>query len=141
MNDNRTKQLQSTTKIRFNHCDPFGHLNNAAYVDYFLNAREDHLIAYYDFDLNEYAKQHGMAWVVASHQINYLIPVKNSQEVTIKSCLINFTSKSVAVEFEMWYKANKCATMTSTFVHVSIMKGSAEMHTEEWMKFFSEIVI
>ena len=28
---------------RFSDCDPFGHLNNARYIDYFINAREDHL--------------------------------------------------------------------------------------------------
>jgi acyl-CoA thioester hydrolase len=29
--------------VRFNDCDPLGHLNNSKYIDYFLNAREDHL--------------------------------------------------------------------------------------------------
>ena len=32
--------LQSTVKIRFQDCDPFNHLNNAAYLNYFVNARD-----------------------------------------------------------------------------------------------------
>ena len=28
--------LQSTVKIRFQDCDPFNHLNNAAYLNYFV---------------------------------------------------------------------------------------------------------
>ena len=33
-------------KIRFNDGDLFGHLNNSRYLDYFINAREDHLKEY-----------------------------------------------------------------------------------------------
>ena len=29
--------------VRFQDCDPFGHLNNARYIDYFLNARQDQI--------------------------------------------------------------------------------------------------
>lgn len=36
--------------IRFQDCDPFGHLNNARYIDYFINERENHLLQYYNFD-------------------------------------------------------------------------------------------
>ncbi len=36
-----TNVLGSKTKIRFQDCDPFNHLNNAAYINYLINARED----------------------------------------------------------------------------------------------------
>jgi acyl-CoA thioester hydrolase len=29
-----SKELESTAVIRFQDCDPFGHLNNARYIDY-----------------------------------------------------------------------------------------------------------
>jgi len=35
------KILQSTYQVRFQDSDPFRHLNNARYLDYFVNARED----------------------------------------------------------------------------------------------------
>ena len=47
------KQLESTTKIRFQDCDPFRHLNNARYTDYFMNAREDQLAQFYGNWLHE----------------------------------------------------------------------------------------
>ncbi len=38
------KIIESKVKIRFPDCDPFNHLNNSKYIDYFINAREDQLI-------------------------------------------------------------------------------------------------
>lgn len=37
------KEFSSTVKIRFADCDPIGHLNNVKYLEYMLNAREDHV--------------------------------------------------------------------------------------------------
>ncbi len=33
------KEPETQIVIRFQDCDPFGHLNNARYIDYFVNAR------------------------------------------------------------------------------------------------------
>ena len=38
------KTIESKVKIRFPDCDPFNHLNNSKYIDYIINAREDHLL-------------------------------------------------------------------------------------------------
>ena len=46
-------ELESTAVIRFQDCDPFGHLNNARYIDYFLNARQDQIAAAYGLALYE----------------------------------------------------------------------------------------
>ena len=43
------KTPSSLFKIRFNDCDMFGHLNNARFIDYLINARQDHLKEHYDF--------------------------------------------------------------------------------------------
>jgi acyl-CoA thioester hydrolase len=52
--------------IRFSDCDPFGHLNNSKYLDYFINAREDHLKENYDIDLKDWALR-GLGFVVSRH--------------------------------------------------------------------------
>ncbi|MGB0837938.1 MAG: acyl-CoA thioesterase, partial [Flavobacteriaceae bacterium] len=48
-----TKQqvLHNVSRIRFQDCDPFNHLNNGKYIDYFVNAREDHLLEFYNLNL------------------------------------------------------------------------------------------
>ena len=45
------KILESKTLIRFQHCDPFNHLNNSEYLNYMVNAREDQLIKHYGIDI------------------------------------------------------------------------------------------
>lgn len=65
------KILESRTKIRFQDCDPFNHLNNAAYLNYFINAREDQLIINYGIDIYQMDQKEGKSWVVGSNQIAY----------------------------------------------------------------------
>ena len=43
------QEPESKVAIRFQDCDPFAHLNNAKYIEYFINAREDHLIQAYGY--------------------------------------------------------------------------------------------
>jgi thioesterase III len=140
MNNNRNKILSSSLKVRFQHCDPLGHLNNATYIDYFLNAREDQLQDNYDVDTYDYAMKTGMAWVVANHDISYLFPVKAKELILIKSNVAAFNSKSITVHFEMFVGEKKCAIMKTTFVHIAIASGKPIDHSGDWMNFLSEII-
>jgi hypothetical protein len=56
------KVLESTSVIRFQHCDPFNHLNNAEYLNYMVNAREDQLIKFYDIDIYKMGREQGKSW-------------------------------------------------------------------------------
>jgi YbgC/YbaW family acyl-CoA thioester hydrolase len=91
---------QSVYLVRFNDCDPFGHLNNGRYIDYFLNAREDHLREYYEIDLKVWAQQ-GQAFVVSQHEIRYLRPVTYNESVAIRSALIATGDSWLQVEMTM----------------------------------------
>ena len=48
------KEVSSVVKIRFSDCDPIGHLNNVKYLEYMLNAREDHVEEFYGFTYEDY---------------------------------------------------------------------------------------
>ena len=63
--------LKSSTTVRFQHCDPYGHLNNSTYLDYFMNAREDQVLENYGLDIYELGHTDGVAWVVAQNHIAY----------------------------------------------------------------------
>ena len=80
--------VTSQTKIRFQDCDPFNHLNNANYINYFMNHREDMLIKHYDIDIYKMAKAIGKSWVSSSSQIAYLRPAFLMETVTIESQLV-----------------------------------------------------
>jgi acyl-CoA thioesterase FadM len=60
--------------VRFSDCDPLGHLNNSRYLDYLLNAREDHLWTAYGMEIRQWIRQ-GLGFVVSQHEIRYLRPV------------------------------------------------------------------
>ncbi len=57
-------------KIRFIDCDPLGHLTNSRYIDYMLNAREDHVNEFYGIDYQKLAIETGGTWVTLQNQIS-----------------------------------------------------------------------
>lgn len=137
------KILESKTKIRFQDCDPFNHLNNGKYIEYLINAREDQLIAYYNLDIFEYAKQTGNSWVVGSNQIGYLRPANLMEVVSIDSQLIRYSDKNLFVEIRMWNEAKTelKAILWSSFVHFNILKAKAAHHSNELKDLFQKVCL
>jgi len=52
-NKSYPKETETASVIRFQDCDPLGHLNNAKYFDYFFNAREDQVSKIYGYNPGE----------------------------------------------------------------------------------------
>ena len=128
-------------KVRFNDCDPFGHLNNSKYIDYFLNAREDHLKESYGIDLKEWAAQ-GNIFVVSSHEIRYLRAVAYNESISIRSALIGWGETSLQVEMLM-YDANKelKAILWTSFTRINARTGRKEVHPAEFLAFMEEVLV
>ena len=135
------KVLESVAKIRFQDCDPFNHLNNAAYINYMINAREDQLISHYNIDIYKLGKTEGKSWVVGSNQITYLRPAFLMEDVVIDSQLINYSNSTLQVEIRMWNKdkTELKSVMWSTFVHFNLLKLKPENHSEDFMKLFESV--
>jgi thioesterase-3 len=136
------KTLEKHYKVRFQDCDPFNHLNNSKYLEYFMNAREDQILENYNLDIYEHLRTTGQAWVVASNQISYLKPAMMNETVLIESKLINFTGKSLSVEMQMWDK-NKTqlkAIFWSKFVYFSAKTQQSVQHSVELMQLFEQVV-
>lgn len=136
------KIVESKTKIRFQDCDPFNHLNNAAYINYLINAREDQLIQHYDLDIYKMARTTGISWVTASNQIAYIKPALMMEIVTIDSQAIHFDATSLQVEIRMWneHKTEIKAVMWSTFVHFNLKTQKREAHSEGLLNLFKSII-
>lgn len=134
-------QLKSTYIVRFSDCDPMGHLNNARYIDYMLNAREDHLRDAYQLTLDTFAKQ-GVAWVVTNHEIQYVRPVFYNEKVCITSKLIEATDTQIRVEMLMYDEPMQQlkAILWTTFTHVHIKTGKREKHTPEFQQFLTGVL-
>lgn len=136
------KTLESKAKIRFQHCDPFNHLNNAEYINYMINAREDQIISNYNLDLFKMARTQGISWVVGTNQIAYLRPAFLMEDIIIDSQLFSFTENELNVEIRMWNhdKTELKAVMWSSFVHFNLLKQKRWNHTNELMELFTSIV-
>lgn len=135
------KLPESAVKIRFPDCDPFNHLNNSKYIDYFINTREDHLLSYYDFDLHSIAREKGISWVVSQNQIAYLAPATLMEPVIIQTRLITSDDKSLVVESMMWNstKTGLKAVLWTKFVHFNLKTKKSEVHSTDLMNLFRHI--
>ena len=140
--DKLQKLLESKTKIRFQDCDPFNHLNNSKYLDYFINAREDQLIEYYNLDLFKIIREQALGWVVSSSQVAYIKPALTMEEVIIDTKLIQYSPKHLVVEARMWdISKNKIKSFCwMNFVHFNLKKNYVEQHSDEWMQLFKNIL-
>jgi len=132
------QELETTVTIRFQDCDPFQHLNNARYIDYFLNAREDQLAQFYNFRIFEVAQQTNHGWVVTRNQIAYLAPAMMQEQVVIRTKLIQMTDSALAFEGLMFDKAGRRlkAVIWVEFTFVSLATGRTAKHPDEFMDSF-----
>jgi YbgC/YbaW family acyl-CoA thioester hydrolase len=140
--DELKKILESNMKIRFHDCDPFNHLNNSRYIDYFVSARGDHLLDNYDFDIYRLSREQGIGWVTAQTQISYLSPAFLMEEVVIQTQLLAYSDKSLHMEGFMWdeSKSNLKAVMWAKLVHYNLRTQKSHAHNETLMAFFDQIV-
>lgn len=132
---------ESTVTIRFADCDPFNHLNNARYIDYFLNAREDHLWGHYQFDIYEHSRETGKSWVVSKNQILYLRPASLREEVIIQSRLLDYNENDLLVEMIMWdeNKSQIKALLWSSFSYFNLKTQRRAKHDADLADFFEEV--
>lgn len=135
-----TKNPTSVYKIRFSDCDLLGHLNNARYIDYFMNAREDHLKDCYNLKLTDYY-QKGIAWVVSGHEIAYLRAAVYDEMVTIESTLLLAEADGLYVELVMTdeNQTHLKAIMRTKFTPIHPKTGRKELHTNEFMEWAKTI--
>ena len=133
-----SKLWESKVLIRFPDCDPFNHLNNARYIDYFFNAREHQLSEAYNFSLAEWGAK-GKGWFVTQNQVAYLKPANYSETVIIVSRLLEFTDYELRLEMIMWdrKKVNIKSLMWSSFSHIDLVEGKRIEHNEELKSIFT----
>lgn len=136
------KTVESKTKVRFQDCDPFNHLNNGSYINYFINHREDTILEYYGLDMFKIAKETGKSWVSSSNQIAYLKPAFLMETVVITSQLFRKTDSELYVEMKMYNedKTQLKAVIWCGFTHYDLMQQKRAIHPESLTKLFDSIL-
>jgi len=137
------KEPESIVKVRFQDCDPFGHLNNARFIDYFLNARQDQLAQHYNLSTYEANDPARASWVIRQTHIAYLQPVPAMTDVLIRTRLINYTETSLVVEGLMLDREARHlkAIVWFEFVYVSLANGRPLSQPAELMELFRAVLV
>lgn len=127
--------IKTHYKIRFNDCDAFRHLNNSAYIDYMLNAREDHLLHYHGISMTGLYEK-GSGWMVNKHEIMYLAPANYAEQVCIHSALIKLSDDTLLVEMGMWDEGQKQlkALLWTKFIHINMTNGRRDSHPQWFLE-------
>lgn len=135
------KSPETTYRIHFQDCDPFGHLNNARYLDYFLNAREDHVEEHYALNLTQLASKSGAGWVVTKHHLAYLRPANHGDTVLIRSQIIHFDNSNIVVEMQMRDETGSRlkALLWSELAFVNIASATRTDHSDQLMELLDDL--
>ncbi len=129
--------------VRFQDCDPYGHLNNAKYIDYMINVREDHLMNEYGLNVFRMAQIDKKSWLVGHNEIAYLKPANVMEEVAIQTALVDFTERYVKAEMVMMdkEKSHVKAVLWTKFYHFDFKAGKSVQHHDELMGLFDSLKI
>lgn len=128
------------TLIRFPDCDPFGHLNNAKYLTYFVNAREDHVRDYYGFDIYAHTRATGKGWVVRSASVAFALPALNNDRVLISTRLIGLTANQLRVEGVMHSERGLNAVSWVELTYVDTATGRPVKHEPNLQELFENLL-
>lgn len=136
------KEFSSTFKIRFADCDPIGHLNNVKYLEYMLNAREDHVEQNYGFTYEQYTRETGCTWVTIQNEIAYLKEVRYNSTVEITSKTIAINNMTSVVELLMKDENGIVhAVFWLTVIYFNMKTRKAEMMSDESLEKFSKFLV
>lgn len=132
--------LQSSMVARFQDCDPFGHLNSARYIEYFLDARQDQIQEHYGIELLD--EKRATSWFVRQFQIAYYRPIAVMERFIIRTRLIGADSRTLLVEGAFLSEGSDKlkALAWASFTHVNPATGKSVDHPQELMELFGRIV-
>lgn len=137
------KEISSVAKVRFSDCDPIGHLNNVKYLEYMLNAREDHVESGYGFTYEEYTRKTGCTWITIQNEIAYLKEVRYNAKVIISSKTIEVGDRLSKVEILMKSEDGKTihSILWLSVIYFNMKTRRSEPHPEETKGLFEKFLV
>lgn len=137
------KEISSVEKVRFSDCDPIGHLNNVKYLEYMLNAREDHVESGYGFTYEGYTRQTGCTWITVQNEIAYLKEVRYNAKVQISSKTIELGDRLSKVEILMKSEDGKTihSVLWLTVIYFNMKTRRSESQPEETKDLFRKFLV
>jgi acyl-CoA thioester hydrolase len=140
--DGKAKITESRAIVRFQDCDPLGHLNNAKYFDYFFNARDDQVPQVYGINLVDLFRKSKNNWVVYQQQIAYLQSVMPGEWIRVFSSMIYVDEDTTVTEYYMTddQKTSLKAVLWTISKSIDVHTGKKSPHPEEVKNFLLGIL-
>lgn len=137
------KELSNLVRIRFSDCDPIGHLNNVKYLEYMLNAREDHVEEGYGFTYEEYTRKTGCTWITIQNEIAYLKEVRYNARVIISSKTIDLSDRLSKVEILMKSEDGKTihSVLWLSIIYFNMKTRKSDTHPEDTKQLFQSFLV
>jgi acyl-CoA thioester hydrolase len=128
-------------RVYFQDCDMLGHLNNARFLDYFLNAREEQVAQHYALNMGQLAREQNASWVITKHHLSYLRPARQGEIVHIRTQLIHFDNSNLVVEMQMLNEDGQKlkAVLWSEMTFVKVDSGVRTDHSDELMEMLEQL--
>lgn len=126
--------LSLPVQIRFNDIDPFGHVNNATYQEYFDLGRVQYFRQIFNGDL--FTKE--MALVIASINTNFLDAVKLHDQIEVRTKIDEIGNKSLKMlQHVIDTRTGELkATCLSVMVCFRTSDHQTQMIPDEWREKF-----
>ena len=126
-------------KVRGYHCDFYGHVNNARYLEFLEEARWGYLEEGLDLG---YWKKLGLGFIVASITINYRRPAAMGVDLEIRSHMSHLGGKSGVIHQEVINggTGKTVAEADVTFVVVDLNTGKARAISGEVKEGFDRVL-
>jgi len=119
-----------------------GHLHNTRYIDYVFDARDDHLRAYYDFDMWEVARRTRLGWYVAMNQARFYEPARIGTLLRAVTRVISYDQQRFSLEGRLYGENDRLSALVwSAFRAVDVQSGQPAEHSEELMALFARVVL
>lgn len=137
------KEFSSQVKVRFSDCDPIGHLNNVKYLEYMLNAREDHVIEHYGFSYDDLVQQIHCTWIAVENKIAYLKEVRPNKTVEISSKIIQIGERTTTAEIIMYDADRKKihAVLWVKAIFFDLKNRKSVVHPPEILKLLADYLV
>jgi len=130
------REPSSETRIRMRDCDAFGHVHNTRYLDYVMDAREDHLRTFYGFEFGPYAAKTNASWVVSSSHQRFYRPLHAGAMARILTRLIAVDDRKLTFEGRIYSARGELAYLAWVTVrHIDLTRGTGIDHPAEFLYF------
>ncbi|MCB9263013.1 MAG: acyl-CoA thioesterase [Flavobacteriales bacterium] len=125
---------QTTINIRGYHCDAYGHVNNARYLELFEEARWQALS---DFGVDKRIAQLGLQFFVVNIQVDFKKPVLPKTTVLVKTSLHNIGRKTMTFLQEIENEQGLATKAEITFVLFNPSENKAVNVTDDLSQLFN----